>query len=323
MEPSAAAAAARTWPGHPFGHFSFFNDDDDSQGTMTARSSSDPRQLQELLGINMASVFIAIWTLTGTIAIAFSFAWKLALVSFCVAVPILLGTGYWRLRYEREFDEINNAVFADSSRFASEAIGAFRTVASLTLEDATCDRFRQLAQGRVTDAYNKARLVTLLFAFSDSVTIGCQALVLYYGGCLLLSGEYSLQSFFVCFISVLNPGETTGLALSFGPNVAQVTGAANRILSLRNSQMEDDPAAAGKLFKSGDNGMKIELENIRLLQDYNPFLLVCVCFGEMLSWGPLTSARAKRSIGSEPLTKATLSLLLYTTFSEYMLAFTK
>ncbi|KAM3448979.1 hypothetical protein MY3296_007297 [Beauveria thailandica] len=230
---------------------------------MTARSSSDPHQLEELLGINMVSVFIAIWTLTGTFAIAFSFAWKLALVSFCVALPILLGTGYWRLRYELEFDEMNNSVFADSSQFASEDIGAFRTVASLTLEDPICDRFRQLAQGLVTDAYNKARLVTLLFAFSDSVTIGCQALVLlYYGGRLLLSGEYSLQSFFVCFISVLNAGETTGRALSFGPNVAQVTGAANRILSLRDSRVEDDPAAAGKLFKSGDNGMKIELENI-------------------------------------------------------------
>ncbi|OAA37301.1 ABC transporter, transmembrane domain, type 1 [Beauveria brongniartii RCEF 3172] len=243
-------------------HFSFFDDDDHSQGTMTARSSSDPRQLEELLGINMASVFIAIWALTGTIAIAFSFAWKLALVSFCVAVPILLGTGYWRLRYELQFDEMNNAVFADSSQFASEAIGAFRTVASLTLEDAICDRFRKLAQGHVTDAYNKARLVTLLFAFSDSATIGCQALVLYYGGRLLLNGEFGLQSFFVCFISVLNAGETTGRALSFGPNVAQVTGAANRILSLRDSQVKDDPAAAGKLFESGGDGMKIELENI-------------------------------------------------------------
>ncbi|KAM3487206.1 hypothetical protein MY3957_009508 [Beauveria namnaoensis] len=243
-------------------HFSFFDDDDHSQGTMTARSSSDPRQLEELLGINMASVFIAIWTLTGTIAIAFAFAWKLALVSFCVAVPILLGTGYWRFRYELQFDEMNNAVFADSSQFASEAIGAFRTVASLTLEDAICDRFRKLAQGHVADAYKKARLVTLLFAFSDSATIGCQALVLYYGGRLLLNGEFSLQSFFVCFISVLNAGETTGRALSFGPNVAQVSGAANRILSLRESQVKDDPAAAGKLFESGGDGMKIELENI-------------------------------------------------------------
>ncbi|KAM3426559.1 hypothetical protein NHJ13734_009384 [Beauveria thailandica] len=171
---------------------------------MTARSSSDPRQLQELLGINMASVFIAIWTLTGTIAIAFSFAWKLALVSFCVAVPILLGTGYWRLSRSR-------------MRFA---------IGSASLPEVV------------------------------------SRMLMYYGGRLLLTGEYSLQSFFVCFMSVLNAGETTGRALSFGPNVTQVTGAANRILSLRNSQMKDDPAAAGKLFKSGDNGMKIELENI-------------------------------------------------------------
>ncbi|OAA73276.1 ABC transporter, transmembrane domain, type 1 [Cordyceps fumosorosea ARSEF 2679] len=241
---------------------SFFDDDDHSQGTMTARSSSDPRQLEELLGTNMASVFIAIWTLTGTIAIAFAFAWKLALVSFCVVVPILLGTGYWRLRYELQFDEMNTAVFADSSKFASEAIGAFRTVVSLTLEDSICDRFSKLARGHVTDAYKKARWVTVLFAFSDSATIGCQALVLYYGGRLLLNGEFSLQSFFVCFISILNAGETTGRALSFGPNVAQVSGAANRILSLRASQVKDDPAATGELFKSDGDGLKIELDNI-------------------------------------------------------------
>lgn len=242
---------------------SFFDDEDHSQGTMTARSASDPRQLEELLGINMASVFIAVWTLTGTIAIAFAFAWKLALVGFCIVVPILLGAGYWRIRYEIQFDNMNNAVFADSSRFAAEAIGAFRTVASLTLEDAICQRFRKLAQGHVTDAHKTARWTTVLFAFSDSAAIGCQALILYYGGRLLLNGEFSLQSFFVCFISILNAGETTGRALSFGPNVAQVSGAANRILSLRDSQVKDDPAPASReLSKSDGGGMKIELDNI-------------------------------------------------------------
>ncbi|KAF4449385.1 hypothetical protein F53441_7364 [Fusarium austroafricanum] len=241
---------------------SFFDDDDHSQGTMTARSSGDPRQLEELLGSNMASVYVALFTLAGTVAIAFAFAWKLALVGLFVAIPILLGSGYWRLRYEIRFEEMNNAVFADSSKFASEAIGAFRTVASLTLEGAICDRFRNLSNSQVMDAYKKSRWVSLLFAFSDSVTIGCQALVLYYGGRLLLKGEYSLESFFVCFISVLNAGETTGRALSFGPNIAQVSAAANRILSLRNSQVKDDPFVGGELFKSDGNGMKIELDNI-------------------------------------------------------------
>lgn len=241
---------------------SFFDDDDHSQGTMTARSSGDPRQLEELLGSNMASVYVALWTLIGTIAIAVAFAWKLALVSLCVVVPILLGSGYWRVRYEIRFEEMNNVVFADSSKFASEAIGAFRTVASLTLEGAICDRFRALSSGHVTDAYRKARWVSLLFAFSDSATIGCQALVFYYGGRLLLQGEYDLESFFVCFISILNAGETTGRALSFGPNVAQVSAAANRILGLRNSEVKDDPDVTGELFKSDGGGMTIELDNI-------------------------------------------------------------
>ncbi|KAH7191273.1 putative ABC-type multidrug transport system [Fusarium oxysporum] len=241
---------------------SFFDDDDHSQGTMTARSSGDPQQLEELLGSNMASVYVALWTLIGTIAIGFAFAWKLALVGLCVAIPILLGSGYWRLRYEIRFEEMNNAVFADSSKFASEAIGAFRTVSSLTLEGVICDRFHNLSSSQVIDAYKKSRWVSLLFAFSDSATIGCQALVLYYGGRLLLKGEYNLESFFVCFISILNAGETTGRALSFGPNIAQVSAAANRILSLRSSQVKDDPCVSGELFKSDGDGMKIELDNI-------------------------------------------------------------
>lgn len=189
---------------------SFFDDDDHSQGTMTARSSSDPHQLEELMGSNMASVYIALWSLLGSIIIAFAFAWKLALVSSCVVVPILFAAGYWRMRYEIKFEEKSSAVFAESSKFASEAIGAFRTVASLTLEDAICDRFRNLTNDHVMQAYKEARWASLLFAFSDSATIACQAIIFYYGGRLLLNGEYDVESFFVCFIAVLNAGETTG-----------------------------------------------------------------------------------------------------------------
>ncbi|OAR02191.1 hypothetical protein LLEC1_03410 [Akanthomyces lecanii] len=240
----------------------FFDEDQHSQGTMTARSTTDPKQLEEVLGTNMASVFVALFTLIGSLTIAFAFAWKLALVSFFVVVPILLGTGHWRIRYEIKFDEMSHAVFADSSKFASEAIGAFRTVASLTLEDTICERFRKLANGHVTDAYKEARWVTLLFAFSDSATIGCQALIFWYGGRLLLRGEFSLESFFVCFISVLNAGETTGKALGFGPNVAQAGGAAKRILGLRDTQVKDDPTAGRESFKTNGEGMKIELDDI-------------------------------------------------------------
>ena len=240
---------------------SFFDDEDHSQGTMTARASGDPQKLEELMGANMASVYIGLFTLVGSVAIAFAFAWKLALVSLCVVVPILLGSTYWRLRYEIQFEKMNNKVFAESSKFASESIGAFRTVASLTLEDSICDRFGDLCKGHVWEAYKKARWVSLLFGFSDSATMACQALILYYGGRLLLKGEFGLESFFVCFMAIMNAGESTGQALGFGPNAVQVTAAANRILDMRDSEVKDDIDASDSMAASG-GGMKIELDNI-------------------------------------------------------------
>ncbi|TQS32804.1 hypothetical protein Golomagni_06870, partial [Golovinomyces magnicellulatus] len=218
---------------------SFFDEEDHSQGTMTSRTSSDPQQLEELMGANMASVFVGMFSLIGSIAIAFAFGWKLALVASCVVIPIMLCSSYWRFRYEIVFNKMNDEVFAESSQFASEAIGAYRTVTSLTLENTICDRFEKLCEGHVYTAYKKARWVSLLFGFSDSTTLACQALIFYYGGRLLLKGEFGVENFFVCFMAVMNAGEAAGQSLSFGPNAAQVTAAANRILNMRETRLQE------------------------------------------------------------------------------------
>ncbi|KJZ68596.1 hypothetical protein HIM_12016 [Hirsutella minnesotensis 3608] len=239
----------------------FFDDEYNSQGTMTARVSGDPKKLEELMGSNMASVYIAIFNLSGSIAVAFAFGWKLALVACCVVMPVSIATAYWRFKYEIEFDKMNNDVFAESSKFASESMGAFRTVTSLTLEGPTCERFEKLCRGHVATAFRKARWVSLLFALSDSASIACQALVFYYGGRLLADGEYAPLNFFVCFMATVQSGEAAGQSLSFGPNAAQVTAASNRILSVRESRLSDG-ISDKETVPDASGGMKIELDNI-------------------------------------------------------------
>jgi ABC-type multidrug transport system fused ATPase/permease subunit len=240
---------------------SFFDDEEHSHGTMTSRASGDPQQLEELMGANMATVYIAIFSVSGAIAIAFAFGWKLALVACCVVMPISLVTSFWRFRYEIQFEKMNNEVFAESSKFASESIGAFRTVTALTLEGPICNRFEKLCHGHVISAYKKARWVSLFFGFSDSVTMACQALIFFYGGRLLLSGEYQLVNFFVCFMAVMNAGESAGQSLSFGPNAAQATAAANRILQMRETRTREGREESENIPES-EGGMKIELENV-------------------------------------------------------------
>ncbi|KAI1082957.1 P-loop containing nucleoside triphosphate hydrolase protein [Whalleya microplaca] len=240
---------------------SFFDQEDNSTGTLTARVGGDPKQLEELLGVNMAMVFTSFFTLIGALAIAFAFGWKLALVATCVTMPIGLVAGYFRFRYELEFEKLYGAVFAESSKFAAESIGASRTVAALTLEDTICDRYESLLTGHVVKAFAKARWTTLVFAFSDSVSLGCQALIFWYGGSLLASHEYDVLAFFVCYNAVIQGAEGAGQGFSFGPNAAQAAAAANRILSIRESRNKDLSAEAARIPDT-DGGIKIELQDV-------------------------------------------------------------
>lgn len=92
------------------------------------------------------------------------------------------GSAFIRVRYEIQFEKMNQAVFAESSRFAAELIGAFRTVTSLTLEDMICHRYETLLANHLWKAFNKAKFSTLIFSASDSLALLCMALTFWYGG---------------------------------------------------------------------------------------------------------------------------------------------
>lgn len=240
---------------------SYFDHEDHSHGTMTSRAADDPKRLEELMGVNMCMVYIGIFNIIGSTTIALCFAWKLALVGICVVFPVNIVASFYRFRNEIQFDQMNGLVFAESSKFASESIGAFRTVTALTLEQPICQRFERLCQEHVLGAYKKARWVTPIFGFADSSTLACNALIFYYGGRLLSKGEIDITAFFVCLMAVMNAGESAGQGLSYGPNAAQVTDASNRILSARESQITDDPDAE-RAFGDVEGGMKIELRDV-------------------------------------------------------------
>ena len=124
----------------------------------------------------MAFPLISVFNVIGCIAIAFSFGWKLTLVAMFTAFPVIVSAMFVRIRYEVTFEKMNAAVFAESSQFASEAIGAFRTVTSLTLEDAITDRYSNLLNSHVKAAFHKAKYAGIVFALSDSLDLPCMAL---------------------------------------------------------------------------------------------------------------------------------------------------
>ncbi|KAK4153850.1 P-loop containing nucleoside triphosphate hydrolase protein [Chaetomidium leptoderma] len=242
----------------------FFDADDHSVGTLTAQLATDPSQLQELLGTNMAFVLISILNVVGCVAIAFYFGWKLTVVTLCSSMPLIMAAAFFRIRYETQFAKMNNDVFAESAKFATESIGAFRTVSALTLEDTITRRYETLLQGHIRKAFWKSSWATLIFATADSVALLCMAFVLWYGGGLMLNLEYTSFQYIVVYIAVLQGGLGAGQWLSHGPNIAKASVAAGRIIDMRSQDRAD-----GRLISldvgnigDGDMGVKIQFQNV-------------------------------------------------------------
>jgi len=237
-----------------------------SAGALTAMVTTDPAQLQQMLGMNMGFTLISILSVTGCLIISFFFGWKLTLVALASSLPIILTAGFLRMRHERSLEQKNRLVFAESAKFASEAVGSCRTVTALTMEDSILERYERLLNKHLEKAWSKSKWATLAIALSDSVQLLCMAFVLWYGAKLLARGEYYPFQYLVVYIAVLQGGAGAGQWLSFGPNIAQATAAANRILASRIDpkmpRRKMGPPKELQPMDDDEKGVSIEFNNV-------------------------------------------------------------
>ncbi|RWA10232.1 hypothetical protein EKO27_g4867 [Xylaria grammica] len=243
----------------------WFDGDGRSVGALTGIVATDPTQLQQLLGTNITFTIISILSVIGCLVIAFYFGWKLTLVAFVSATPLAVGAGFYRIRVEKRFEMMNLKVFAESAKFATESVGAIRTVTALTLEDIICQRYEELLQSHVREAFRRARFATLVFAASDSLPLLAMAFVLWYGGTLLVNGEYMTFNYLVVYIAVVQGAIGAGQWLSFAPNIAEAAAAANRIQAMRVPDRIGGPGTPLSFFDTvndDDRSIKIELQNV-------------------------------------------------------------
>ena len=136
------------------------------------------------------------------IIIGLSYAPKLAAVAIA-SLPFVLGSGYIRLHVVILKDEVNKQAHEDSAQMACEAVGAIRTVASLTRERDCCEVYEQSLQAPLRSAIRACVTSTFAYAMSQAMTFFAIALVFWYGSRLVADEVYNSNEFFVCLMSVV------------------------------------------------------------------------------------------------------------------------
>lgn len=149
----------------------FFDLPENSSGGLTARLSQDPQHLQDLISANIGLILIVIVNLISSTTLALVYGWKLALVTLFGCLPAVFVAGFIRMRMEMQAQDRNAKFYLESARFASEAVGAIRTVSSLTLESKVYDTYDEKLRGPVARSLKSTVLSMIFFGLSESMEL--------------------------------------------------------------------------------------------------------------------------------------------------------
>lgn len=145
----------------------FFDEGNFTSGALVASLSLLTSQIQSLLNV-LGFLFVAIVSIISCSILALAAQWRLALVGLSGGMPIIMFAGYLRFRSGARKSRSLSEPLLNSAQYASEVIGAVRTVASLTMEEEVCHELDRKMIKAVPQFYRHILTTMPLFAFSES-----------------------------------------------------------------------------------------------------------------------------------------------------------
>ncbi|KAI0305296.1 multidrug resistance protein 1 [Multifurca ochricompacta] len=173
----------------------YFDRDENNSGAVVSNLSDGPQKINGLAGVTLGAIVQAFATLAAGLIIGLIFIWKVGLVGLA-CTPLLISTGYIRLRVVVLKDQRNKKAHEESAQLACEAAGAIRTVASLTREDDCLELYSRSLEGPLYESNRTAVWSNLLYSLSQSFAFFVISLTFWYGSRLVSFQEFDSKQFF-------------------------------------------------------------------------------------------------------------------------------
>ncbi|KAI5863830.1 multidrug resistance protein [Durotheca rogersii] len=247
----------------------FFDRLENTTGALSSRVDSYPHAVFELMGFNVALIFVSVVSVAACSVVALVYGWRLGLVIVLAGLPPLLGSGYARIRIEAIMDVKISKRFAASASIASEAIAAIRTVSSLAIENSVLTSYNQELLRAINDSFRPILVTMLPFAFTQSVEYSFQALSFWYGCRLVASGELTMANFFVAFLGVFLSGQQASILFGFSSSMTKATNAANYLFWLE--ELQPSIRDTDENHENGPDGFKsLDIEGVKFSYPMRP-----------------------------------------------------
>ncbi|THY17780.1 putative ABC transporter [Aureobasidium pullulans] len=240
----------------------FFDRPENSSGALTAKLSSVPSAVQELMSANLGLMLNVVVNIIATSVVAIAFGWKLGLTLVFAGLTVIVGGGYTRIRLDQRLEASTEEQFASSAGLASEAVSSIRTVSFLALETSVMQEYSKTLDAIVSKVIRSLIVTLIPYALSQSADFLVMGLGFWYGSRLIAQGEYSTTQFFVVFLCIIFGGQGAAQFFGYTTSITKAKGGVNYILWLRTIKPTicETDGNEGKGPKGDD--VSIELESV-------------------------------------------------------------
>ncbi|MFO0760029.1 MAG: ABC transporter transmembrane domain-containing protein [Byssovorax sp.] len=233
--------------------------DETRTGELTSRLSSDTTTLQNTVSVNISMALRFVATVIGGIAFLIYTSPRLTLLMLAVVPPVALGAVAYGRRVRKLSREVQDAL-ARSTEVAEEALSGIRTVRAFAAEPSEVGRYG----ARIDQSFqlSRTRVITAstFMGVASFAAYGAAALVLWYGGHLVIAGKLSAGGLTSFLVYTLLVAFSLGGLSDLWADFMKASGAAERIFELVD-RAPKIPSAGGEIPASIQG--KIEFSHVR------------------------------------------------------------
>ncbi|WOO85368.1 Sophorolipid transporter [Vanrija pseudolonga] len=248
----------------------WFDEEQNATGTVTSNIADQPQKVQGLFGVTLGSILQAFVTLVGGAIVGLAYAPLLSLIGIA-CVPLIVGSGYIRLRVVVLKDEQTKKWHASSSQMASEAAASVRTVASLTREDDVEKIYGEALQEPMRISNRTAFRSQALYAASQGIVFLVIALVFYIGALWIASGRLTTATFFTSLMGVIFAAMEAGDIFQYVPDASKAGSSARSIFRvIDNVPTVDADSTDGIVLNPAEVRGHLTLNNVHFRYPSRP-----------------------------------------------------
>jgi len=217
-------------------------------GELTSRLASDTTVLQNTVSANLSMLLRNGAGAIGGVILLFLTSPILTGLMLAVVPPVALGAAVYGRRVRKLSREVQDALAA-ASEVAEESLSGIRTVRSFAAEEQEAARYGAAVEHSFDVARRRAKVAGAFFGGMSFAAYAAAAVVLWYGGRLVLGGEMSVGQLTSFLMYSLLVAFSLGALGELWTDFMRASGASERIFELLDRTPEipvrggDRPAA--------------------------------------------------------------------------------